>query len=123
MRPISVIECCVLLAWICGAAIGCDEGGGSGSYACQVGLFDCIYNQCCELPADRFVGSCRALDPAAPPFLSGYCESVCHVTADCVDGAVCLHPSPCDGDPLTKGVCTLVGDADPALVECPDERP
>jgi hypothetical protein len=80
-------------------------------------------NPCRCQPASGGRSTCRALDPAAPPFLSGYCESVCHVTADCVDGAVCLHPSPCDGDPLTKGVCTLVGDADPALVECPDERP
>jgi hypothetical protein len=121
MRPISVIECSVLLAGICGAAIGCDEGGGSGSYPC-LGLHDCIYDQCCELLADDVDGTCSVLDRAAPPSLSGYCESVCHVTTDCVDGAVCLHPSPCDGDPRTKGVCTLVGDADPALVECPDER-
>lgn len=122
MRPISAIELSVVLGLVCGGITGCVDTAVSDS-GCQVGLQGCDEGQCCSLRTDEFDGFCTVLDPAVPPSLSGYCESACHVTDDCVDGAVCLHPSPCDGDPGTKGVCTPIGEANPELVECPDERP
>jgi hypothetical protein len=120
MRPISAIDCFVLLAGICVAAIGCEDTA-TYDYLCQAG--DCFESECCDLTGEDVDGICIVLDPAAPPSLSGYCQSACHITDDCADGTVCLHPSPCDGDPRTKGVCTLVEDAPPTRVECPDERP
>jgi hypothetical protein len=102
-------------------------GGDAGRHAEQGHVresgVECFESECCDLTGEDVDGICIVLDPAAPPSLSGYCQSACHITDDCADGTVCLHPSPCDGDPRTKGVCTLVEDAPPTRVECPDERP
>lgn len=102
-----------------GLLVGCDSVGTDGEQSLECRRSnDCTSDSCCELdPADFGTNFCIIQEVST---LSIYCASVCNVTTDCVEGAVCVHPIPCDSDPQTTGTCQLSADVTDGFVECPE---